>query len=333
MNVFTLIGKTLPQDKVSTKKTSKSVDVTVSSRDRVAAKKKLEETFKKQKIPFKNVYKKSKSSSIEVLELNGGIDIIFKPIRAKGAGGLSFEKELQNDLTNWFNGVEEKELRHPDVIKEMRKELKIKPNDGYRILHEGFKNQKRELRFDGKKINITNSMGETLSDLTLSNGRKKLFLSLKTSKTYYVTSSSIFRYFLDKQLQVPINEYFGFDGAKIGGFGKEYTCVTREPNYSRVKQNLADLLSNAIGAGLVIIHKKITNDVMVEEVDKSYSTVVITGLSEDSYSYPEKNVRKYANIRVLATVNGHRYTVNFQFRGTTGVDTGPRYLRILMERH
>jgi hypothetical protein len=209
----------------------------------------------------------------------------------------------------------------------------LPPKKGYLVVHEGFKNQKRELRFNGSQIDITNSKGETLSDLTLvSDKGKKTYLSLKSSKTYYVTSSSIYKYFLDKTLQVKINEYFGFDGSRIGGFGREYTCVTKEPNYAKVKTNLANLLSNAIGAGVVIIHKKSTNNVLVEEIDNSFSKVQITGLSESSYSYPEKGIRKYANIKVMATVEGHKYVVNFQFRGTTGVDTGPRYLRILMER-
>jgi hypothetical protein len=55
-------------------------------------------------------------------------------------------------------------------------------------------------------------------------------------------------------------------------------------------------------------------------------------LSDDSYVYPEKGVRKYANIKVKARINGHDYIVNFQFRGTTAADVGPKYLRILLER-
>lgn len=331
MNVLTTIKKALPKDKVDVKKAGKTTDIVVNSKDRITAKKTLETILKRQKIPFKSVFKKSKSSSIEVLDL-GGVDVIFKPIRAKGAGGLSFEKEVKLDLENYLNGVSLKELRHPDLIKELEKEVELPPKKGYLVVHEGFKNQKRELKFNGREIDITNSKGETLSDLTLvSDKGKKTYLSLKSSKTYYVTSSSIYKYFLDDGTKVQINEYFGFDGIKIAGFGKEYSCVTKEPRYQSVKQNLGDLLSNAIGSGLVIIHKKRAGDVYVKQV-KAPLTAQISDLSEKSYSYPEKGVRKYANIKVIAAIAGEKYLVNFQFRGTTGTDTGPRYLRILMER-
>jgi hypothetical protein len=331
MNVLTAIKKALPKDKVDVKKVGKTTNIVVHSKDRVTAKKQLEAALKKQKVPFKSVFKKAKTSSIDVLDL-GGTDIIFKPIRAKGAGGLSFEKEVKLDLENYLNGVDLKELRHGDVLKELIQEIDLPTDKGYEVEHEGFKNKKRELRFNGREIDITNSKGETLSDLTLVTDKgKKIYLSLKSSVTYYVTSSSIFRYFLDKGTQVQINEYFGFDGIRTGGFGEEYSCVTSAPNYGRVAKNLGDLLSNAIGHDLVIIHKKTMGDVYVKKVSRPLN-VTISGLSEKSYSYPEKGVRKYANIKVMATIAGQRYQVNYQFRGTTGTDTGPRYLRILMER-
>jgi hypothetical protein len=331
MNVLATIKKALPNDKVEVKKAGKTTDILVNSRDRNTAKKNLEVALKKQKIPFKSVFKKSKSSSIDVLDL-GGVDVIFKPIRAKGAGGLSFEKEVKLDLENYLNGVPLKELRHPDLVKELENEVELPPKKGYLVVHEGFKNQKRELRFNGREIDITNSKGETLSDLTLvSDKGKKTYLSLKSSKTYYVTSSSIYKYFLDDGTKVQINEYFGFDGVRISGFGKEYACVTKEPRYQKVKDNLGNLLSNAIGSGLVIIHKKRPGDVYVKTVNTPMA-VQISDLSEKSYSYPEKGVRKYANVKVIASIAGKKYLVNFQFRGTTGTDTGPRYLRILMER-
>ena len=52
------------------------------------------------------------------------------------------------------------------------------------------------------------------------------------------------------------------------------------------------------------------------------------GLNANSYGYAEKGVRKYNFIKFDASINGHLYEVNFQFRGTTAIDVGPRYLRI-----
>lgn len=334
MNVLSTIKKALPKDEVTATKTRSGVDVRVVSANRNEAKKNLEAALKKQRIPFKSVFKRSKSSSMDILDLGGGVEVTFKPLTRRGMKGLKFEDELAEDLKNYFNGVEDpKAFVHPDVIKAIKKELKWSPRDNYTIVPQGRMNQKRKLIFDGNKIVITNSTGETLTDLTLSNGKKTVYLSLKTSKTYYVTSSSIYQHFLDKSTQVKVNEFFGFDGLKMGEFGKEYACVTKEPNFSKVRSNLAELLSNAIGTGLVLLHKKRTNDVLITEVrPSSPQKVTISGLSEDSYTYPIKGKRKGSNIKVKATVDGHTYIVNFQFRGTTAADTGPKYLRILMER-
>ncbi len=59
--------------------------------------------------------------------------------------------------------------------------------------------------------------------------------------------------------------------------------------------------------------------------------ITLSGLNKNSYGYAMKGVRKYNFIRFQAIVNGHRYEIDFQFRGTTAVDTGPRYLRILFK--
>ena len=99
----------------------------------------------------------------------------------------------------------------------------------------------------------------------------------------------------------------------------------------KVKANLQNLLSQAIGTEMVLVHQKDPSNVLVKKVGRS-NTVSISNLSPTSYVYPEPNVRKYANIKVNATINGGTYVVNFQFRGTTAADKGPKYLRILLER-
>jgi hypothetical protein len=329
-NIFTSIQKNMTPDIVSLK----DKDILIKSKSREMSKKKLEEFLFSKNIKFKSVFKKSKSSSIDVLTLtDSNIDIIFKPIIQKGAGGLSFEKELAKDLENFYQGAVIEEYTHGDVIKALEKELKLKMIDRVSVILEGSKNQKRALQFSNGKITISNSTGETLTDITLLNraNSSKIYLSLKMSKSYYVLSASIYKFFLDKETQVGVNTFFGFDGIQMGGFGKEYACQTPEPNYTTVASNLATLLSNAVGTKLVLVHKKATGDVLVKKVGAT-NEVTITGLNLSSYSYPIVNVRKYANIKATAVINGKSYTVNFQFRGTTAADTGPKYLRILLER-
>ena len=136
---------------------------------------------------------------------------------------------------------------------------------------------------------------------------------------------------MEGRTKIPINTYFGFNGQKMGGFGKAFACVTKKPNYSQVEKNLEDILAQAVGTEVILIHKKKQNDVMVSKIGRT-NKIAVSNLSDDSYVYPEKGVRKYANIKVNATINNHKYIVNFQFRGTTAADVGPKYLRILLER-
>lgn len=309
----------------------KKEDLTVKSKDRDQTKKLVESFFKKNKIAYKSVFKKSKSSSTEVLEVQGFSDVIFKPIIRKGAGGVAFEDQLKTDLEAFFGGEDVSKLKHPDVIKEMQKSINISAKDKCEVKAEGSKNQRRVLAYASGRLTVSNSTGETLTDLTLLCGGEKTYLSLKMSNTYYILSASIFQFFLNPLTASSINEYFGFNGQKMGGFGKEYVCLTKPANYSRVKNNLQDLLSQAYGSGVVVIHKKRDNDVLVSDVQRG-ADVQISGLSEDSYVYPEEGVRKYANIKVDAKINGHAYKINFQFRGTTAADRGPKYLRVLLER-
>lgn len=312
----------------------KSNDIIVKSKDREATKAKLESYFIKNKIQYKSEFKKSKSSSIDVLSVVGFKgDIIFKPIIQKGAGGVGFEKELSADLDNYFNGAEMGDIKHKDVIKKMESVLGINQKSKMKVSHEGSKNQKRALTYSSGKITISNSSGETLTDITLvdANNRNPIYLSLKMSNTYYILSAAIASYFSNKNTQVGINEYFGFNGQMMGGFGEEFACITDPPNYQRAKSNIKDLLTQAYGSNVVVVHKKREGDVMVSKVGSNVP-VTIKNINEDSYVYPEAGKRKYANIKFNATINGHEYKVNFQFRGTTATDRGPKYLRILLER-
>lgn len=328
MNILT---KEIKKADLSVLIEQKGKDIIVKSKDRNTTKLKVEKQFKKSKIIFKSVFKKAKSSSLDVLEVTGAGDIIFKPIIQKGAGGVKFEQELAKDITNYLNGAEYKQLKNPDVLKEMEKVLKFDRKTKYEVVSEGSKNQRRQLVFTGNKIDISNSTGKTLTDLTLKKDNKLLYLSLKMSPTYYTLSAGIVKYFMEGGTKIKINEYFGFNGQKMAGFGKEFACVTKKPNYNAVERNLEDLLSQAIGTEVILIHKKKDNDVMVSQIGKA-NKVKISNLSDSSYVYPEKGVRKYANIKVNAKINGHDYIINFQFRGTTAADVGPKYIRILLER-
>jgi len=330
-------GKTLEQivkaalssgDQLDTSKK----DIIVKSKDRETAKENVEKALTKEKVTFSDVFKKSKSGSLNVLEVLGYGDIVFKPIIQKGAGGLKFEAELKVDLENYWNGVDIKKLKNKDVVKELENVVGISPDNKMKVLHEGKKNSKRVLEFNGSKLTATNSTGASLTDLTLEDDDTTYYLSLKMSKSYYVLNAAIDKFFKDKSTQVEMCEFFGMNGQKMGGFGKEYFCITKKPNYTNVTKALEEFMSQSYGTQVYVVHKKAPNDVVVTHVKKAPVKVMVKNLTEDSYIYPETGVRKYAGISFIANINRHDYKVQFQFRGTTASDVGPKYLRILMER-
>mgnify|MGYP003649914527 CR=1 FL=1 len=308
-------------------------DINIKSNVREDSKKDVEKFLDKKNVNFTNIFKKNKSGSINVLTVpDFKTDIIFKPIIAKGQGGRSFESEIEKDLNNYFAGADMKDIKNSNVINELQKKLDLNQSNVYHAIREGNKNQKRIIAFSGTSLDISKSDGKTLTDVTIQkNGKDLYFLSLKMSQSYYILNAAVEKYFLNKNTQIDINEFFGFDGLKMAGFGEGYACDTQSPNYATIAKNLADVLEQAVGTNVVFVHKKTDNDVLVKNIG-SNNQVTINSLNESSYSYPELGKRKGGSIKVTANINGSKYKIDFQFRGTVATDTGAKYLRILLER-
>jgi hypothetical protein len=301
----------------------KKNDFIFKSKDRVKLKEDVERFLKANKIQFKSVFKKSKSSSLDILEV-GKFNLIFKPIIVKGAGGISFEKELEQSLQQWISS--EQITKHSDVVSEISKHVDVKTVKG--IIHEGGKNQKRNLDVSNGRVTIGASEGKTLTDITLDTTKGKVYLSLKMSATYYVISASIFQFMNKPATRDMSYEFFGLDGAKMGGFGTEYfSATTKEVANSIILKNLTELLSDIYGSGYIMVHKNGSN---VNVADfRNGVNVKVTSI--DGYVYPEAGVRKYVNIKTSALIGGKQYKIDWQFRGTTAADVGPKYLRVLIK--
>ena len=133
----------------------------------------------------------------------------------------------------------------------------------------------------------------------------------------------------DVKCQEVNNEFFGFDGQQMGkGFGKEYFVITDARKPGKVKANLASVIAQGLGREMLLVNKVSKGRNYVHYVKGKRHKVSIGNINDDVYTYPIKGQRKYANIKVDATINGDPYQVEFQFRGTTPTDTGPRYLRV-----
>jgi hypothetical protein len=301
----------------------KKNDIIFKSKDRLKVKQEVETFLKKSKITFTSVFKKSKSASLDILQVDK-FNIVFKPDITKGAGGVKFEVELQKSINQWISS--EFITKYKDIIEELSKYIPVDQVNSAE--HEGSKNQKRNLGFENGKIVIGSSSGKTLSDITLETTKGDVYLSLKMSATYYVISASIFQFMKDPKTRDKVYEFFGFDGVAMGGFGTDYfSSTTKSVRSSIVARNLTELLENIYGSGYIMIHQNGYN-INVADFRKGVN-VKIT--SVDGYVYPVVGARKYANIKTSALIDGKQYKIDWQFRGTTAADVGPKYMRVLVK--
>ena len=104
---------------------SKGKQLLVRSSDRTTLQEKTEDYFKRNKIIYK-----ARSKATE-LDINGFGVLVFKPLFAKGAGGVKFEHQIVSDLNKWFKGAEYSDLQHPDTIEQFVKTVKIKQKSTY----------------------------------------------------------------------------------------------------------------------------------------------------------------------------------------------------------
>lgn len=316
----------------------KTKKVLLKSDDRSILKRKVEAWLTKNTISYES---KVIAGSGFPATVFGNFSIIYKPNKAaKGTGGKDFENEFASDMTTLLGckNIEKAEFLHPDVIEEL---VKILPKEliqskKAKVLLEGSKNQKRELKFVNKNFESNLSSGATLTDVTVEDGTKKHYFSLKMSKTYYLINASIFEYFKNPKTRKSAYEWFGLDGTKMGEYDKMiksktavYYQKTSPMSANKVKLNIESLIQSALGSGYYFVHKKQDNAVTAFY---NSGNVKIKCNSIESIVYPERGKRKYTAIKTLVTLDSNPYVCTLQFRGTKETDVEPKYLRMLMEK-
>jgi len=313
-------------------KKSKSVDILVymqTTKDRNTAYDKLLRYFKSKKVKYSE--KSSSKSSLGVLNVDGyDGDIIFKPLKRKGSGGEAFEVQLVDDLNAYFGGETLDKLQHGDTITLIKKVTKLRLSKGLEAKGLGKQNARRTPAFNGTQFTVQNNTAGVPVDVQiLRNGTLIYNASLKFTGAFYIYQGAVDSFFKDPATMKNINEFFGFDGQQMGkGFGKEYFVITDERKPSKVKANLASIIAQGLGDTMLLVNKVSKGRNYVHYVTGKNHKVSIGNISDDVYTYPVKGQRKYANIKVDAVVNGDSYQVEFQFRGTTPSDKGPRYMRV-----
>ena len=335
----TMSKKFIQQIKTATKavqlkedKKARSVDIIVymqTTKDRNAAYDNLIRFFKSKKIKYTE--KKSSKSSLGVINVDGYEgDIIFKPLQRKGSGGEAFELQLEDDLNAYFGGETLDKLQHGDTIEKIKKVTKLRLSKGLLAKSKGRQNVKRPPAFNGTQFTVQNNAAGVPVDIEISRSGTILYnASLKFTGAFYIYQGTVDHFFKDPATMKQINEFFGFDGTQMGkGFGKEYFVITDPRKPGKVKANLASVIAQGLGREMLLVNKVSKGRNYVHFVRGLNHKISIGNITDDVYTYPVKGKRKYANVKVDAMVNGDPYQVEFQFRGTTPTDTGPRYLRV-----
>lgn len=313
-------------------KKARSVDILVymqTTKDRNAAYDKLIMYFKRKKVKY--MEKQSSKSSLGVLNVDGyDGDIIFKPLTRKGSGGEAFEEQLVDDLNAYFGGETLDKLQHGDTIEKIKKVTKLRLSKGLLAEGLGKQNTRRPPAFNGTQFTVQNNGPGVPVDVKISRSGTLLYnASLKFTNAFYIYQGTVDNFFKDPSTMKQINEFFGFDGQQMGkGFGKEYFVITDERKPGKVKANLASIIAQGLGDTMLLVNKVSKGRNYVHFVRGKRHRVSIGNINDNVYTYPIKGQRKYANIKVDANINGDPYQVEFQFRGTTPTDTGPRYLRV-----
>jgi hypothetical protein len=301
--------------------------ILIRCKDRSITQNLFEQYLKKSKYKYKIL---PKATEMEVTGIKQ--KLIFKPLKAKGVGGLNFEKQFVDDFKDWFNGYDYEELKHGDTLKEVIKVMKWKQSSKNLCEQVGTANTKRPPEISSNKLIVTNNDTGKVADVKFTINNQTIYASLKFSEAFYIYNATVIDYFksTNPKIRKMINEFFGFDGDKMAkGFGKEYQANTvKKPDYAAISTRLADLINQALGPDVLLVNKVSQDKNFVNYIKGMGHKVTLENLNESCYLYAEKDVRKYCAIKVNAIVNGHKYKIEFQFRGTTAVDVGPRYLRI-----
>ena len=143
--------------------------------------------FKKSRIKY------SPRKKATELEVAGSSEIlVFKPLFAKGAGGVKFEHQITKDLNDWFLGADYEDLQHSDTISQLVKTLRLRQDSRYKAQGVGAANTRRPPSFTANRMTVTNNTKGKVSDVDIISGNRVLHhLSLKFSPSFYIYNATV----------------------------------------------------------------------------------------------------------------------------------------------
>ena len=316
----------------------------------------LKDKFKKIETPI-NIDPKSISKINISRDLQGDIQISeikrvakFNKITIKFGNGSSggrgvqnkgnaYEGQLAEALRMWWNGENIDDPRLEKAVEKIVELHDLKKCKKLEVKEVGELNNKRPFVFTPKVLIsskipvINNNLGPVVTDITLIyNGKKEIYLSLKTGGTVTFFNSGI-RTVLSPQ-EIKTGKIKNKDGLKLldmfnindalfcdiynGNLKQGYVEDIWKTMSTNQKRDLKDFLVSGVGHGYTIVHK-LSSDTKVYEIDQKYMSEAATPKSCIVYYGGKTGTGKRIDMEIET---GH-YVLKLNIRDTQGGDGYP----------
>jgi len=226
------------------------------------------------------------------------------------------EKDLDLALNHLFDSKVYSKLTEP-----FKSILNESPSG--RSTHTGYRNEKRNVTFNGK-ISLS-SLNTTISDVQFTSSGRSYYVSVKYSsgrgKRFFILSTTaLSKYFYGPSENIEdrtsILEYFGLDGQKVYSFnGLKNNSTIKTVNVSNdVLDNLNDLIANSLGKDIYLYHWTRLKGPNLDYFDKSGPDVNILGIPDYRYDDSQRLARIVAD---SVSINNRIYKAEFEFKFKT----------------
>lgn len=252
--------------------------------------------------------------------------------------GNAYEAQLATAIEQWWNGELPDDPDLLDPIEQISNIHGLEKCSSLDVKMVGELNNKRPFVYTPQVLIssripvINNNLGPVVTDITLTCGRKKIYLSLKTGGTVTFFNSGV-RTVLSPQ-EIKTGKISNKDGLKIldmfniddalfcdifnGKLKQSYSQDVWKTMSATQKRNLKEFLKSGIGHGYTIVHK-LTNKTLVYEVDEKYMDEAATPKSCVVYYGGKTGTGKRIDMEIET---GH-YTLKLNMRDTQGGDGYP----------
>lgn len=248
--------------------------------------------------------------------------------------GNNFETQFAHDLDQWWEGNDPQNQAVMAAIKHLDETYNLKKNKSLKISLEGGENTKRPIAYT-PKLHITNpkgtgtDVGPSVTDITLTSGDKKIYLSLKLGSTVTFFNVGVRTVLPPNDIKAynikgdgkKLLDLFGIDANLFCDVfnGKLSSKTTTKANFD--PEDMKHFLSSGIGHGYHIIHK-MSSKILSKKMDEAAMKKAATVSTATIYYGGKTGTGKRVDIEMESPT----YKFKLNIRDTQGRDGYPTRL-------